>query len=151
MNTCYLTIVDIPVSDCHRSKIIIHRQNGYYFAEFDTVEQLDFFAQTLGFTYEQYDERVSNPGDRYYYGVMRFYQLSHSINFPSYGGFWKLSELPNGVKPIKALSNGSIVTCYHFNDGRTIHFFRPNPNAKDIYAPLSIEEHIQHQKTYGIY
>ena len=151
MKNYYITIVDNPVSDCHRRKIIIHKPDRYYFAEFDTLEQLDFFAQTLGFTYEQYDDRVSTPDDRYYYGVMRFYCLSHEIEDNAPGGFWKLSDLPAGAKPIKALSNGQIVTCYYHNDGKKIHFLRPNPNAKEIYHPLNIEEHIQHVRIYGLY
>ena len=36
-------------------------------------------------------------------------------------------------------------------DGEVIHFMRPNPNAKDIYKPLDIVEHIKHVKQYGTY
>lgn len=151
MNGFYITIVDNPVSDFHRSKIIIHKPSGYYFAEFDSIEQLDFFAETLGFTYEQYDERTSTSNDRYNYGVMRFCRISHEIEDNSPGGFWKLSELPIEAKPIKALSNGSIVTCYYYNDGKKIGFYRPNPNAKEVYHPLTLEQHIQHVKIYGLY
>ena len=141
-----LTMVD-NTDQYHRSHIIIRETDGMWIAaEFDTVEQLDFFAQTLGFTYEavRWEESES-------YGIYREYRLSHRIDKGSRNSFWSLEDLPEGAKPIKAVSNGSIVTCYFTNDGETIHFYRPNPNAKAVYHPLSIENHIAHKKIYGSY
>lgn len=65
--------------------------------------------------------------------------------------FWNTDELPDGAKPIKALSNGHIVTCYYYNDGKVVHFYRPNPNAKHVYKPLTTNDHIAHVRTYGLY
>ena len=79
------------------------------------------------------------------------YSMSHKINDFCGGGFWKLSDLPEGAKPFKALSNGSIVTCYFLNDGKEITIYRPNPNAKEVYQPLELKEHIAHRKIYGTY
>ena len=142
-----MTIVERIDSQCYRSPIIIRENDGrWILAEFTTVEQLDLFAKTLGFTYaaECYLATEKN-------GIIREYRLSHKIDKGGCGGFWKLEDLPDGAKPIKALSNGHIVTCYFTNDGETIRFYRPNPNAHDIYKPLSIEEHIAHQRIYGSY
>lgn len=131
----------------HRSHIIIFSNDGmWHCAEFENRDQLDFFAQTVGFTYEIVESR-----ERPIYGKYEEYRLSHEIDKGSYGGFWNLSELPEGVKPIKALSNGSIVTCYYTNDGQTIRFYRPNPNAKEVYKPLDLQNHIAHQRIYGVY
>lgn len=147
MDTNKMTIVEKIDSEYHRSKIII-RQAGsfYYFAEFSTIDQLDFFSKTLGFTWEEVDQRETVN-----LGLYREFRLSHRINDSIKYSFWKLSDLPEGAKPIKAHSNGSIVTCYFTNDGETINFYRPNPNAKEVYNPLSIEEHIAHKKIYGSY
>ena len=49
----------------------------------------------------------------------------------------------------KCLSNGSIVDGYFLNDGERIKIYRCNPNARDFYKPLSTEEHIKFQQTYG--
>lgn len=140
-----LTIVERTDSFCHRSPIIIHSLEGMFItAEFENVEQLDFFAQTVGFTYiaDFWKDTVKC-------GIWREYKLSHKIEQNKL--FWRLDDLPTGAKPIKALCNGSIVTCYYTNDGETIRFYRPNPNAKNIFHPLSIEDHIAHRRIYGSY
>ena len=142
-----LTMVDNTCAQYHRSHIIIHSLDGHWIdAEFETVEQLDFFAQTLGFTYEAVKWEESER-----FGIYREYRLSHILDMKSHKSIWSLEEVPEGAKPIKALCNGSIVTCYFTNDGETIRFYRPNPNAKNIYHPLSIENHIAHKKIYGSY
>lgn len=143
-----LSVVERTDERVHRSHIIIHSISGMWIvAEFDTVEQLDFFAQTLGFTYT-----AENWHDSERCGIWREYRLSHQIIDQVFGGgFWSLDDLPEDAKPIKALSNGSIVTCYFTNDGETIRIYRPNPNAKNVYRPLSIEDHIAHRRIYGCY
>lgn len=119
------------------------------FASLDDKEQLDTLAKTLGFTYKLVEEKPDGrlPGK----GVIRFYELDKTIVNETSGGFWSLDDVPEGYKPITALSNGSLVTCYFYNDGEVIHFMRPNPNAKDVYKPLDIVEHIKHIKQYGTY
>ena len=77
--------------------------------------------------------------------------MSHRIQNYHDGGFWSLDELPEGVRPIKALSNGSIVTCYFLNDGETVTIYRPNPNAKAVYHPMTIQQHVAHVQVYGSY
>lgn len=65
--------------------------------------------------------------------------------------FATVEQLPEGAKPIKALSNGSIVTCYFINDGKTIWIYRPNPNAHDVYKPMDLSDHLAHRRIYGSY
>lgn len=142
-----MTIADQTNAQWHRSHVIIREMDGRWIAaEFDSVEQLDFFAQTLGFTYTADGCREVDG-----FGTIREYKLSHRVEAYKCGGFWSLDELPEGAKPIKALSNGHIVTCYFTNDGETIRFYRPNPNATAVYHPLSIEDHIAHRRIYGSY
>ena len=61
------------------------------------------------------------------------------------------SENLQKATKFKFLSNGSIVDGYFLNDGKRIKIYRCNPNAKDFYKPLSTEEHINFQKTYGCF
>ena len=140
MKHCYMSTVERTDGQYHRSHIIIHIDNFYFF-ECETKEQLDYMARTLGFAYELTEERES-----VHFGVYRRYDLDREFRN---GGFSHLEELPEGVKPIKALSNGSIVTCYYHNDGETVTLYRPNPNYKDIYKPLPIDQHIAHVRIYG--
>lgn len=140
-----LTFVERTDTQWHRSPIILHADSMFYFAEFENVEQLDFFASTVGFTYTAIDWRETERC-----GIWRDYETSHKITTAP-RSFWSLEELPTGAKPIKALSNGSLVTCYYTNDGETITFYRPNPNAKNVYRPMTIEQHIAHRNIYGMY
>lgn len=145
MKTNRMTIVEKTDERWHRSPIMIRDTDDLYIcAEFDSVEQLDFFARTVGFTYT-----AKSWKDTEYCGIWREYRLSHRIERNA--SFWSLDEIPDEAKPIKALSNGSVVTCYFTNDGKTIRFYRPNPNAKRVYHPLSVVDHIAHRRIYGSY
>ena len=141
-----MTIVE-RTGDRHRSHIIIHDSVGmFYVAEFDSIDQLDFFAKTVGFTYTEVSRRETER-----YGTFQECVLDRQIDNRCNGGFFSLDQIPESAKPIKALSNGSIVTCYFTNDGEQIRFYRPNPNAKQVYHPLCIDDHIAHVRTYGLY
>lgn len=131
----------------HRSRFIIHTVNGmWHVADFQTETQLQLFAKTLGFSYTLIDER-----DHHVFGKIREYRLDRKICDASHIPFRSLKEIPEIAKPIKALSNGSIVTCYFTNDGETIRIYRPNSNCPEIHQPLPLNEHISHHKKFGIY
>lgn len=141
----YITSVE-KTDDRHRSKWIIHNGWQWILAEFNRESQLKEFAKQLGFTYELREEESSPT-----YGVYRKYDMSHQIDDKPHS-FFTLAELPEGVQPIKALSNGSIVTCYHRIVADRIEIYRPNPNAApDVYDPLPISEHIGHVLRFGNY
>lgn len=146
MNTSYISTLDKIDEQYHRSYVILHKDYQWHFGDFDNLDQLHFLADTLGFTYKLEEEKTWFNG-----GTYRKYSMSHAISSPCDGGFWKREDIPAEAKPIKALSNGSIVTCYFTNDGQTIRMYRPNPNAQDVYNPLPISQHIAHCKTYGTY
>lgn len=55
------------------------------------------------------------------------------------------------AKPIKALSNGSIVDCLYISQKDRVLFYRPNPNCKEFYKPLPTEEHIKYVKENGTF
>lgn len=112
---------------------------GFHFASFKNINQAKKFFDIFGAKFSPFyaDE---------------FYESWESEKiFKDEGYFWKKEELPKGVKKIKALSNGSIVDCYYKKTDKAVLFYRPNPNAKNVYKPLSIDEHIKYQKENGIY
>lgn len=63
--------------------------------------------------------------------------------------FWSLQDVPKGAEAYTGLSNGSLVTCYFENKGGVHHIYRPNPNAKEVYMPLPLEEHIKYMQQFG--
>ena len=142
----YITVVDkLSEQSRHhrRHRIAIHK-GLWHFASMDAMSQLTALSKTLGFTFDLIEDKQIAGGAR-----LQVYSMSHILIEGGY--FWNVEELPEGAKPIKALSNGSLTDCYFTNDGKIITMFRPNPNAKNVYKPLSMQDHIGHENKYGIY
>ena len=141
MSEMYITTIENVDPERHRSPIIIHDGWQWYFAEFSNWEQLERFLDFAGLEIELEEENqwFFNPKC----GTWR------KLDNPCDGGFWSLSEIPESAKKIKGHSNGSIVDCYILNDGETLHIYRPNPNAKEVYKPLPLDEHIKNIREHG--
>lgn len=104
-----------------RSKVVImDTMFMYIFKEFRTIREFKDWAVYVGFTYRKDDS------GQYYSNL--FLKSEY---------FWKLEELPDGCKPVEDWCNGSKVRCFAHNDGHTLTIYRPNPNAKDVYVPMS--------------
>ena len=141
-----VTFAERTDSFYHRSPIIVRDADSqFYLAEFDSAAQFEFFVETLGvwFTDVSWEDTEK-------FGILRTYELTHTIKTAP-RDFWTMSEIPEGAKPIKALSNGSIVTCYFVTGADTVTIYRPNSNAHAVYHPLTIEQHVAHQQIYGLY
>lgn len=127
-----------PVLD---AKVILFKDHMFQFARFSSMKQLEDLSKIMGFRIIP-DESGSRPG-------YRRYRLSHQLTEGP--GFWKLSSLPEDAKPFRTHSNGSLCTCYFTRDDKEkeIKIYRPNPNSKEVYDALSIEEHIRYKKLHG--
>ena len=147
MKEMYITTIEKVDSENHRSPIIIHDSWEWYFAEFNNWEQLQAFLDFAGLEIKLEEEK---PYSKPECGIWRKYSVNRKLDDSHNGGFWKLSDLQKKKKKIKGYSNGSIVDCYVLNDGETLHVYRPNPNAKEVYKPLSIEEHIKYKRDHGV-
>ena len=148
----------------HRSRVILH-DGQWYFGEYSSLDQLRDFAQAVGgfsWTLDHVErlelERVRDSWKSCSPYSIEFYTLSHrfevyAVCHDSKWGkcayFWRLDEVPAGAVPFVGLSNGSLVTCYATNDGETIRLFRPNPNAKEVYRPLSTADHFTYVRAHG--
>ena len=144
MNEMYITTIEKVSQEHHRSPIIIHDGWQWYFAEFNNWEQLQSFLDFAGLEIKLEEEKADSK-----YGIWRKYSVNKMLDDPHDGGFWKIADLPEGAKRIKGHSNGHIVDCYIFNDGETLHVYRPNPNAKEVYKPLSLDERIKYMREHG--
>lgn len=155
----------------HRSRVIIHDVNGFFFATYSSMGQLREFAGAVGgftWTFDHVDtleyRRVGSAWEKCAPYQIECYTLSHKFDghakchwWPGNefcrgmwcDSFWELAEIPVGAFPIVGLSNGSLVRCYATNDGETVHVYRPNPNAKAVYHPLTIEAHLAYIRAHG--
>ncbi|WPQ59913.1 hypothetical protein [Paenibacillus polymyxa] len=80
------------------------------------------------------------------YGLI---QIFHAIGTIEEKLFWSLSEISADAVKYKDFSNGSLVDCYHMKTESGSIVFRPNSNAKEVYNPMPINEHIAYLKING--
>lgn len=114
--------------------LISYSGTGISLRSFKSMKELNKFAIQLGFSYQL---SVSTPSDQC--GTVKCYDISHIISDIPNRYFWDLKELPPEIQlqpathKITLTENGQDVTCYFINDEETIHIFRPNCNAKNVY------------------
>lgn len=101
------------------SQVVVLNEDRYIGEEFKTIKRFKEWSAYVGLTYHKEDS------ERYF-----------ANQFLESKCFWSTDELPEGCKPIKAYCNGNKVRCYVHNDGTTITYYRPNPNAKEVYVPM---------------
>lgn len=101
------------------SAVVVMRNWNYIHREFKTIHEFKDWADYIGLTYHKDD------GGRYF-----------TDQFIKDALFWSMDEIPDGSKPIEGWSNGRKVRCFYHKDGDTITYYRPNPNAKEVYVPM---------------
>lgn len=128
-------------------QIIIHDGYQWYMGKIhnrkELEEMLNFFKIELTAVDYEVEYRTT--------GKITYYNLSKNINNSFIGGFWsleQLKEMSNGkeLKKFKGLSNGSIVDCYAFIGEKVINIYRPNPNAKEVYVTMNIDDEINYKR-----
>ena len=58
--------------------------------------------------------------------------------------FWKMEDIPENAVKYTDLSNGSLVDCYYTNENNIYTVYRPNPNAKEVYKPMGLKQHLEY-------
>ena len=138
------------ITERQQYKVVIlnYKESMFHTASFKTIEQFKRFIKLFNIKLN-YIETWNKGTNK----EVKHYKTDYTIIDNFYGGFWETPKMTKTMKKIKALSNGSIVDCYIKRDNRnkTITILRPNPNAKEVYKPLTTDEHIAFQKLYGIY
>lgn len=136
MEEIYLTETS-EINERHRSRYIVRFvSQNYYLAEFDTREQLSAWCKLMGVSMMELPKNTAMFPD-----TVKVYELSKSVQQFSFGD---LSQIPQGAIKHKGMSNGSIVDCYLYVTPIAFGIFRPNPNFKNVYVPLPLEEHMQY-------
>ena len=146
----YITSLDHPEYsdtynryDGYHNPVVLHKDWQWHLGRFPSMAKLKEFLDFAGLRIGELTEE--RPRGRC--GMYRQWNVEGSTLKEE--GFGRLSDLPEGAKPFTGLSNGWLVTCYLFNDGETLHLYRPNPNYPDVYKPLTVEEHIAYCRENG--
>ena len=144
----YITYLEHPEKsetynryDGYRHPVVLHR-GQWHLGRFPSMERLKQFLDYAGISIGELVEEYETDDC----GLYRRWNVDFTVQEE---GFTKRMSLPEGAKPFTGLSNGSLVTCYLYNDGRILHIYRPNPNAKAVYNPCSVDEHIKFCRKYG--
>lgn len=118
--------------------IIVHNGWQWHFSRAKDKEQLNKLCETLGIKYELLKEEENFKE----FTTNTVYQSEYFVD---------IENLPKNAQKIKGLSNGSIVDCYFTNEKDILTVYRPNPNCKDIYKPMNIEEYIEYQRNNAVF
>lgn len=135
-----------------RYKAYIARGGSFFhLASFNCLAGLREFIKKFGLHLE-YIETIDTDKlpEEYRVGKSKRYKVKERFHDEIY--FWDIKSVPSGAHATKLLSNGSIVTGYWIRKDNTIHIYRPNPNAKEVYKPMmSIDEEIEFQQTRYVF
>lgn len=142
MNKKYMFVEVLEKEDEYGYKYIVKNMSLSYTA-FKTRKGFENFLKRSGLKL-----KFSSSKSNKKYGEIKFYYGNCEGNIIECS-FWKKEEIPNGSIMFKGFSNGNLVDCYYCKHGDDNYIYRPNPNAKEVYKPLDIEEHIEYQKING--
>ena len=140
----YCTIVYHPPKNMH--KFFITR-NSYAWKAFKTVAGFKQFMEVYGLQIDPTKNKIVKDFQGNCVSLTTKFKFSKFSEFD----FSKISDIPNFKKCKKflGLENGSYIDFYYkkFKNGNIIYI--PNVNSKEVYIPLSTEEHIAYSRKMG--
>lgn len=138
-NNLQVIVYERPQEE-HGYKYLI-RKGFYSYDAYKTDEGFEFFlnSRNLELVFKEEFENEEK-------GIVKIYDVIGSVDERL---FWSMEEIPEEAEVFTGLSNGSLVECYYLHTGNGSVIYRPNPNAKEVYKPLPIDEHIAFQSVYG--
>lgn len=133
-------IVREKTKESNEYKFLI-RDGAYSYEAYHTQNGFEFFLDSRNIDLELVEERYSDD-----YGKVQFYKSNSVIKDIL---FWILEEVPSNAIQFTGLSNGSLVDCYYLHTENGSEIYRQNLNAKEVYNPMPINEHIAFQRVNG--
>lgn len=140
------TDYDIHPARRREDKIIMHDGWQWHIGKIHNEEELQEVLDFLEVELTDIEHETEHEAT----GKIKYYNLSKNINNPCGGGFWnneQLKEMSKGerLKKFKGLSNGSLVDCYIGIGEDLINIYRPNPNAKEVYKKMKLEDEMEYR------
>lgn len=130
--------------DGYRHSYVLHKDNMFHLGRFPSMDKLKEFLDFAGLELGE----VTEDRDTGLCGQYKSWNIDYDVMDVH---FDDVKILPQGAKSFRGLSNGSLVTCYLYNDteNKILNIYRPNPNNKEIYDPMTTEEHIEFCRING--
>ena len=136
MTRLYLTTYEIPKNQYRH--ILIKGVHSY--TAFRTDKGLNDFIKRTGANFTKRNEVMTAEHGK----VQSFFAENIEIQEKSFG---KMEDIPENAVKYTDLSNGSLVDCYYTNENNVYTQYRPNPNAKEVYKPMELKQHIEYMRT----
>ena len=136
MTRIWLTTYEIPKNQYKH----ILTKDVYNYTAFRTDKGLNDFVKRTGADFIKHNEVMTADHGK----VQCFVAENIEIQEKSFG---KMEDIPENAVKYTDLSNGSLVDCYYTNENNIYTVYRPNCNAKEVYKPMELKQHIEYMLT----
>ena len=122
-------------------KYVVTKSNGYGcgWRAYRTAKGLKRFLDAFGLKIDPALTEINDYRAQGHGRTMLMRTYEKEVVDTSTCLFWNLDEIPLQAKPFVDLCNGSYVRCFIYDEGDKVTFYRPNPNAKEVYGLFGLE------------
>ena len=133
MTRLYLRTYEIPKNQYKH----ILTKGAYAYTAFRTDKGLNDFIKRTGIDFVKQNEVMTADHGKVQWFVAENIEIQEKL-------FWKMEDIPENAVKYTDLSNGSLVDCYYTKENNVYTEYRPNPNAKEVYKPMELKQHIEY-------
>ena len=133
MSRLYLRTYEIPKNQYKH----ILTKDVYSYTAFRTDKGLSDFVKRTGADFIKHNEVMTADHGKVQSFTAENIEIQEKL-------FWKMEDIPENAAKYTDLSNGSLVDCYYTNENNIHTVYRPNCNAKEVYKPMELKQHIEY-------
>ena len=133
MTRLWLATYEIPKNQY----IHILTKGAYPYIAFRTDKGLSDFIKRTGIDFVKHNEVMTADHGKVQGFIAENIEIQEKL-------FWKMEDIPENAVKYTDLSNGSLVDCYYTNENNIYTVYRPNCNAKEVYKPMGLKQHIEY-------
>ena len=112
-------------------------EGAYNYTAFRTDKGLNDFIKRTGVNFIKQNEVMTADHGKVQSFIAENIEIQEKL-------FWKMEDIPENAVKYTDLSNGSLVDCYYTNESNVYTQYRPNCNAKEVYKPMELKQHIEY-------
>ena len=133
MTRLWLLTYEIPKNQYRH----ILTKGAYAYTAFRTDKGLNDFMKRTGVDFIKHNEVMTADHGKVQWFAAENIEIQEKL-------FRTMGEIPENAVKYTDLSNGSLVDCYYTNENNIYTVYRPNCNAKEVYKPMELKQHIEY-------
>ena len=133
MTKIWLATYEIPKKQYKH----ILTKGAYAYTAFRTDKGLNDFIKRTGISLTKHNEVMTADHGKVQWFAAENIEIQEKL-------FWKMEDIPENAVKYTVLSNGSLVDCYYTNENNIYTVYRPNCNAKEVYKPMELKQHLEY-------